>query len=71
MRALGLEPDVYPSVSELYYFLKRGIPALTIGIAHGSEYHQDTAHAMVDSIFKGMAQLIGLVVAIDREDRHE
>ncbi len=71
MRALGLEPDVYPSVSELYYFLKRGIPALTIGIAHGSDYHQDTAHATVDSIFKGMAQLIGLVVAIDREDRHE
>lgn len=65
MRALELEPDVYPSVSELFYFLNRGIPAVTIGVARGQDYHQETAHASIDSLFTGMAQLMGLVAALD------
>ncbi|TFG81973.1 MAG: M20/M25/M40 family metallo-hydrolase [Spirochaetales bacterium] len=71
MRALDLEPDVYPSVSELYYFLKRGIPAITIGAALGSDYHQETANAHVDSLYRGMAQLVGIVMAIDEEVCHD
>ncbi len=69
MRSLGIEPDVYPSVSELYYLLKRGIPAVTIGIGKGSDYHQESAYAGIESICRGMTQLAGLMLALDEEAR--
>jgi len=65
--ALGLEPSVYPSVSELYYYLKRGVPAVTVGVANGSDYHQDEASASLGSLYKGLAQLLGIMLAMDEE----
>jgi len=65
--ALGEELVVYPSVSELYYFLKRGIPALTVGVARGHDYHQDTANASLRSLYGGVAQLVGLMMMADEE----
>ncbi len=64
---LGLEPNVYPSVSELYYYLRRGIPAVTVGVANGNDYHQDEASATLGSLYKGLAQLIGIMMAADEE----
>ncbi|MBU0955919.1 MAG: hypothetical protein KKI09_10865 [Spirochaetes bacterium] len=69
LRGLALEPDVYPSVSELYYFLKRKLPAVTIGIATGYNYHQDDTSAAIPSVFKGLAQLMGLLMAIDEMEK--
>ena len=65
MTRLGLQPDVYPSVSEQYYFLARDIPALTLGVANGDDYHQDTASAQLPSLYKGLAQILGLVMISD------
>jgi acetylornithine deacetylase/succinyl-diaminopimelate desuccinylase-like protein len=62
---LDLEPEVYPSVSELYYFLVRGIPAITLGVANGDDYHQETAHASVPSLYRGLAQLLSLIIKTD------
>ncbi|MCP5454295.1 MAG: peptidase dimerization domain-containing protein [Spirochaetaceae bacterium] len=67
IQELGLELNVYPSVSELYYFLQRGIPAVTIGVATGSDYHQELASASLRSLYSGMAQLIGVMLAADEE----
>lgn len=67
IQELGLELNVYPSVSELYYFLQRGIPAITIGVATGSDYHQELASASLRSLYSGMAQLIGVMLAADEE----
>lgn len=67
MTELGLEINVYPSVSELYYFLKRGISAVTVGIANGNDYHQENATAELVSIYKGLAQVCALLMAIDGE----
>jgi len=67
--ALGLEPNVYPSVSELYYFLKRGLPAITIGVANGNDYHEDNANASLPSLYTGLAQITGILMAIDEESR--
>jgi tripeptide aminopeptidase len=68
--ALGLEPNVYPSVSELFYFLRRGIPSVTVGVAVGSDYHQDTASASLGSLYTGLAQVVGLIMAADEESRY-
>ncbi|MBN2875951.1 MAG: peptidase dimerization domain-containing protein [Spirochaetales bacterium] len=67
LSALDIEPGVYPSVSELFYFLKRGIPAVTIGVANGSDYHQDVASANLASLYTGLAQLVGLMMMVDGE----
>ncbi|PKL09710.1 MAG: hypothetical protein CVV51_02395 [Spirochaetae bacterium HGW-Spirochaetae-7] len=65
--ALDLEPAVYPSVSELYYFLKRGIPSITIGVANGSDYHQEGSNASLRSLYKGLAQLVGIMLEMDED----
>ncbi|MBU0927091.1 MAG: hypothetical protein KKA67_05040 [Spirochaetes bacterium] len=64
---LGLEPSVYPSVSELFYYLKRGIPAITVGVANGNEYHQESASASLSSLYTGLAQIVGIMLAADEE----
>ncbi len=66
---LGLEPGVYPSVSELYYFLRRGIPSITIGVATGNDYHQDNASASLRSLYTGLAQIVGIMRLADEEVR--
>jgi tripeptide aminopeptidase len=71
MTSFGLQPDVYPSVSELYYFLARGIPAVTLGVANGNDYHQDTASAQLPSLYKGLAQILGLVMLSDEGACHD
>ena len=71
MTSLGLQPDVYPSVSEQYYFLARDIPALTVGVANGDDYHQDTASAQLRSLYKGLAQVLGMVMISDEGACHD
>jgi tripeptide aminopeptidase len=71
MTSLGLQPDVYPSVSEQYYFLARDIPALTLGVANGDDYHQDTASARLKSLYKGLAQILGLIMVTDEGACHD
>ncbi|GAB1432284.1 hypothetical protein MASR2M29_09090 [Spirochaetota bacterium] len=71
MTELEIEINVYPSVSELYYYLKRGISAITVGIAKGNDYHMENATAELSSIYKGLAQLCGLIMAVDSEAFNE
>lgn len=65
MRKLDLTPISGPSESELSIFLSRKIPAVTLGITRGENYHQPNATVEIDSIFKGIAQVIGVIIAID------
>lgn len=65
MEHLGLHPCNEPSESELSIFLSREIPALTLGITHGAGYQQKWAKVRIDPIFKGIAQIMGTILAID------
>lgn len=65
MERLGIEPAVFSSESELSAFLSRGIHAVTVGITRGEDYRLETARASIDSIADGLAQLVGIVSAID------
>lgn len=65
IKALGADPNVYPSVSELHHYHSLGIPAVTVGIAEGRDYHTEHAGARVDSLRKGLAQLVALSLAVD------
>ena len=65
MKKLGLTPVSEPSESELSIFLSRKIPAVTLGITHGENHHLQNARMDIEPMFKGIAQIIGVIMAID------
>jgi tripeptide aminopeptidase len=65
MNKLGIKPMSEPSESELSIFLSRKIPAVTLGITKGYNYHQENARVEIEPMFKGIAQIIGAIKAID------
>ncbi len=66
MEKLELKPISSPSESELSIFLAKKIPAVTLGITHGEDYHHPYAHIEIEPIFTGITQVIGVLMAIDR-----
>jgi acetylornithine deacetylase/succinyl-diaminopimelate desuccinylase-like protein len=65
MKTLGLKPVSEPSESELSIFLSRKIPAVTVGITRGKNRASDVASMKIEPMFKGIAQVIGILMAID------
>jgi acetylornithine deacetylase/succinyl-diaminopimelate desuccinylase-like protein len=65
LERLGIEPNIGPSESELSIFLYRNIPALTIGISNGQGYQKAEASMQIEPMFKGIAQIIGILKVID------
>ena len=65
MQELEVEPHLTPSVSELTSFIKRRIPAVTLGITRGDDLHTAEESVMIEPMFDGLAQLIAVLVAID------
>ncbi len=65
MSELGIEPDQGHSPSELSEFIGRGIPAVTLGITQGEKNKKKPDHVLIDPMLRGVAQLIGVILAID------
>lgn len=65
MKSLDIQPVSTPSESELSMFLSRNIPAVTLGISHGENYHLENAIMEIEPMFKGIAQIISVIMAID------
>jgi len=65
MEKLDIKPASEPSESELSIFLSRKIPALTLGVTRGENYHLENARMEIEPMFKGIAQIIGVIMAID------
>lgn len=65
MERLGIEPAVFSSESELSAFLSHGIDAVTIGMTKGEDYRLETARASIEFVSDGLAQLVGIISAID------
>jgi tripeptide aminopeptidase len=66
MKHLNIESRKSPSTSELAAFIERDIPAITIGITEGARQNQPDETVMIEPIFTGLAQLIGILLCIDR-----
>lgn len=64
-QALGIRSHVTPSASELASFIHSKIPAVTVGVTNGKkvEPHKETLE--IDPMFKGLAQVAALVLALD------
>lgn len=66
MKSLGVNPRISPSTSELSAFIDKGIPALTLGITNGENMNKLDERIEIEPVYTGLAQLIGLLQAIDR-----
>ncbi len=66
MKKLKLEPVNLPSESELSVFLSHNIPAITLGLTHGADaFLPEHSKVKITPIFKGIAQVVGVITAID------
>jgi len=65
MKALGINPMSKSTESALSIFLSRKVPAVTLGITHGENFYTDKATMEIEPMFKGIAQVIGVIKAID------
>ena len=63
---LGLKPICEPSESELSILLAHKIPAVTLGITHGENIHLENATMEIEPMYKGIAQIVGAIMAIDK-----
>ncbi len=66
MKKLEIEPISAPSESEISIFLAKKIPAVTLGVTRGENHHQVNATVEIEPICKGITQIIGVMMAIDR-----
>jgi hypothetical protein len=65
MKRLGITPVSESSESELSIFLANKIPALTLGLSDGKNIHLDHASMKIEPLFTGIAQVLGVILAID------
>jgi len=65
INTLDIKPVSDHSESELSIFLSKHIPAVTLGITSGVDYHLDDAAVEIEPIFKGIAQVVAMIMAID------
>lgn len=65
LKKLGIKPLSSSTESALSIFLSRKIPALTLGITRGENYYMENATMEIEPMFKGIAQIVGVLQAID------
>ncbi len=62
-----LEVEIFsePSESILSIFLHRKIPAITLGLTRGDNFHENDAMIEIEPMYKGIAQIPALLMAMD------
>jgi tripeptide aminopeptidase len=65
LNRLGVEIFSEPSETALSIFLLRKIPAVTLGITRGNNFHQNGAMIEIEPMYKGIAQIPALLMALD------
>tara|TARA_R100001143_G_C3361305_1_gene136502 strand:+ start:14157 stop:15326 length:1170 start_codon:yes stop_codon:yes gene_type:complete len=65
MKQLDIEPRLSPSISELSALIEKQIPALTLGITTGEQIFESNETIQIEPIYRGLAQVIGTILAID------
>jgi metal-dependent amidase/aminoacylase/carboxypeptidase family protein len=65
LETLGIKPVSKSTESALSIFLSRKIPSVTLGITHGENYYTEKATMDIEPMFKGIAQVIAVLKAID------
>lgn len=64
--SLQIKPRISPSTSELCAFIDNQIPALTIGLTTGENLGKKSETIEIKPFFKGITQLLGIILAVDQ-----
>ncbi len=64
MEELNIEPRIAPSVGDLSAIIGKDIPGVTLGLSTGSK-HLYEERAYIEPLYQGLAQVIGVLQAID------
>lgn len=65
LKTLGLTPVSEPTESALSIFLSHRIPAVTLGVTNGYNYYREDTTLEIEPMFTGLAQILGVLMAID------
>lgn len=65
LKVLGIKPVTKPTESALSIFLSRKIPAVTLGVTLGENRYKENATMEIEPMYRGIAQIIGVLKAID------
>lgn len=65
MDALEINPSVTPSAGDLSALIDAGHPGVTLGLTHGENSREENETIAIEPIFRGLAQLVGVLLAID------
>jgi hypothetical protein len=65
LETLGIKPYSKSTESALSIFLSNKIPAVTLGITHGVDHYKEKATMEIEPMYQGIAQIIGVIKAID------
>lgn len=65
MKELDIKPIIAPSTGELAALLASGLYGVTLGMTFGEKRHELGESAQIDPVFTGIAQLMGVLQAID------
>lgn len=65
MEQLELTPKIFPSISEVSELIGRNLPAVTLGLTEAVHLHDLNETIRIEPIFKGIAQLLAALLAID------
>jgi tripeptide aminopeptidase len=65
LNRLGVEAVSEPSETALSIFLQNNIPAITLGLTRGENFHQNGSQIEIEPMFKGIAQIPALIMAMD------
>ena len=67
MESLSIRPKVAPSVGDISALIDRNIPGVTLGMSQAKNLHEESETVEIKPICKGIAQLIGVLRAIDED----
>lgn len=70
MEKLGIEPRIMPNTSELSAFIERNIPAVGIALTHGEHLNEPNELIHIAHLPTGIAQLVGILQAVDKGCPH-
>jgi len=66
LKEMDVPARISPSTSDLSAFVDKGIPGITIGLTNGEYLNEVQENIEIEGLYKGLAQLIALILAMDK-----
>ncbi len=65
-KTLEIKSRITPNIAELSAFIDKNIPSISLGITRTEKISKSLERVEIEPLYKGIAQLLGLIMAIDK-----